>query len=81
MRSLATSPLLRPLVGLAVMLPATAFAHPGHDGPHDFEWELGHLAAHPLATLAGLALLAAGLLLVRFLVRRRAPAARARARR
>ncbi|MFZ5493894.1 MAG: hypothetical protein ACOZE5_00970 [Verrucomicrobiota bacterium] len=40
-------------------LPVLAHAHPGHDGDHDFVWDFAHLAAHPLATTAGLALLAA----------------------
>ena len=30
--------------------PAALFAHPGHDGDHDFTWDFSHLAAHPVAT-------------------------------
>jgi len=33
-------------------------AHPGHDDGHELTWDLGHFAAHPLATLGGLAVLA-----------------------
>lgn len=44
-----------PLAGL-LAAPALAFAHPGHDGDHDFEWDFGHFVSHPLATLACLAL-------------------------
>jgi len=48
---------------------------PSHDGPRDFEWDLGHPAAPPFASLAGLALLAAaGWAVARLLRRRRAPA-------
>ncbi|MBL9202258.1 MAG: hypothetical protein JNL39_17235 [Opitutaceae bacterium] len=32
------------------------FAHPGHDGDHDFTWELRHLVEHPFATAGWLAL-------------------------
>lgn len=42
------------LAGLFVA-PALAHAHPGHDGDHDFVWDFGHFVAHPLATLAGAA--------------------------
>lgn len=34
-------------------------AHPGHDDGHELTWDLGHLAAHPLATGAWLLLIAA----------------------
>jgi hydrogenase/urease accessory protein HupE len=45
--------LRRPLLLIALFaVPALAFAHPGHDGDHDFGWDFGHLAAHPVATLA-----------------------------
>lgn len=54
------SPRLRALsLAAALCLPVLAHAHPGHDGDHDFVWDFAHLAAHPLATMAGLALLAA----------------------
>jgi len=39
------------LVATAFALPALAYAHPGHDGDHDFVWDYEHLAAHPLATV------------------------------
>lgn len=35
----------------AALAPLTALAHPGHDGDHGLEWDFGHLAEHPLATL------------------------------
>lgn len=73
MRTHCLLPALRSLVLLTV-LPAAALAHPGHDGPHDFEWDLGHLATHPLATFAGLAFLAAAGWAVARSLRRRAPA-------
>ena len=38
---------------------APALAHPGHDG-HDFTWDFGHLASHPLATLGCSVVLVAG---------------------
>lgn len=43
----------------ALLFPALAHAHPGHDGDHDFVWDFGHLVANPLATIACLSLLAA----------------------
>ena len=42
-------------------LPAVAQAHPGHDG-HELTWDLGHLAAHPFATLLWVVLFSAGIL-------------------
>ncbi len=52
---------LRPTFGLAVFCASAvlAQAHPGHDDGHELTWDLGHLAAHPLATLAGLTVLVA----------------------
>jgi hypothetical protein len=53
------------------MLPAIAQAHPGHDG-HELTWDLGHLVAYPIATLAcflvcgGIAWTAARILRLRF---------------
>jgi hydrogenase/urease accessory protein HupE len=41
------------------VLPALAYAHPGHDD-HELTWEFSHLAAHPLATLGCVAFLAVG---------------------
>jgi urease accessory protein len=35
---------------------SVALAHPGHDDGHELTWELGHLAAHPLATFGCLAI-------------------------
>jgi hypothetical protein len=37
------------------LAPLAAFAHPGHDGPHDFEWDFDHFVEHPFATIACLA--------------------------
>lgn len=39
-----------------VALSSWAHAHPGHDD-HELTWDFGHLAAHPLATLAGFGVL------------------------
>jgi hydrogenase/urease accessory protein HupE len=47
-------------VAAAFAAPLSAFAHPGHDGDHDFTWTFSHLVAHPLATLGCLALIAIG---------------------
>ncbi len=47
------------LAAAALVAPLTALAHPGHEGDHDFTWELSHLAAHPIATFLCLAVLAA----------------------
>lgn len=44
----------------ASLVPLLAQAHPGHDGPHDFEWDFVHLANHPLATFLGAVVLGAG---------------------
>ena len=45
--------LRRPLLLIALFaVPALAFAHPGHDGDHDFGWDFEHLVTHPVATLA-----------------------------
>lgn len=49
---------------LATLLaPASAFAHPGHEGDHDFTWTFSHLVDHPLATLSCFALIATGALI------------------
>ena len=48
------------LVATAFALPALAHAHPGHDGDHDFTWDFDHFASHPLATIACIAVVAAG---------------------
>jgi hypothetical protein len=55
---------------------ASLAAHPGHDDGHELTWELGHLAAHPLATAACLLLIAAAGWAT-FVLFRRAPALRA----
>jgi hydrogenase/urease accessory protein HupE len=47
------------IVSLILVSPALALAHPGHEG-HELTWDLNHLAAHPLATLYCLAIVAAG---------------------
>ncbi len=52
--------LRRVLLTATVLAPVSAFAHPGHDGDHDFTWTFSHLAAYPLATLGCFALIAAG---------------------
>jgi urease accessory protein len=39
----------------ALAIVSLAQAHPGHDDGHELTWELGHLAAHPLATFVCLA--------------------------
>lgn len=49
----------RLLVAALFSLPLLAQAHPGHDGDHELVWDFGHLASHPLATLACFTLLAA----------------------
>lgn len=50
---------LRSLLLAAVFaVPALAHAHPGHDGDHDFVWDFEHLASHPIATLAYIAIAA-----------------------
>ncbi|AOS45262.1 hypothetical protein Verru16b_02341 [Lacunisphaera limnophila] len=63
------------LLAAALLLPAVAQAHPGHDGDHDFVWDFGHLTANPLATIACISLLVAAAWGVRRLVKGR-PAAR-----
>ena len=55
---------------LAFLAPTTlVWAHPGHEG-HEFTWDIGHLAAHPAATLGWLALGLLGGGCTWFLVRR-----------
>jgi hydrogenase/urease accessory protein HupE len=46
---------IRSAASLLLLSATVAQAHPGHDGHEggDFTWDLGHLAAHPLATLGG----------------------------
>lgn len=54
-----SSPFRHVLTLSAVFLAASvAHAHPGHDG-HELTWDFRHLAAHPLATLGCIAILAA----------------------
>lgn len=48
------------LLAAVFTAPAIAHAHPGHDGDHDFVWDFGHLASHPLATLAYIAVAGVG---------------------
>ncbi|HYD85230.1 MAG TPA: hypothetical protein VEA63_14290 [Opitutus sp.] len=50
--------LARIAVLAATFTPVVALAHPGHDD-HDFTWEFSHLAAHPVATLLCVTVLAA----------------------
>jgi hypothetical protein len=40
------------LAFVALSAASLARAHPGQDDGHELTWELGHLAAHPAATLA-----------------------------
>lgn len=47
------------LPALLLVSTGTVWAHPGHDDGHELTWELGHLAAHPLATFACVFLLGA----------------------
>jgi hydrogenase/urease accessory protein HupE len=65
-----------PLAGL-LAAPALAFAHPGHEGGHDFEWDFGHFASHPLATTLCVAVLAISVWAVWRLVKSKPAAARA----
>lgn len=64
--------------GFAALLATAALlrAHPGHDDGHELTWDLGHLAAHPLATAGCLAVLAAGAWVGVQLLRRGAEPAR-----
>ena len=48
------------LIATAFAVPALAYAHPGHDGDHDFVWDFEHVTSHPLATILCLSVLAAG---------------------
>jgi hydrogenase/urease accessory protein HupE len=48
------------LLASLLAAPVIAHAHPGHDGDHDFVWDVDHLASHPLATLACATMIAAG---------------------
>ena len=74
-----TQRLVRSLGLAALLLPALAHAHPGHAGPRVFEWDFGHVADHPVATVAGLGLVAAVGLTAWVLSRnRRAAASRVR---
>ena len=72
------SPFRRAAVTSILILASAASlaAHPGHDDGHELTWELGHLAAHPLATAACLLLIAAAGWTT-FVLVRRAPALRA----
>jgi urease accessory protein len=67
-------PSLCRLLSLAALLaPVLAQAHPGHDGGHDLEWDTSHFAAHPLATILCVGVLAAGIwAVVQFIRSRRA---------
>ncbi len=48
------------LLASLLAAPVIAHAHPGHDGDHDFVWDVDHFAAHPLATLACASVVVAG---------------------
>jgi hypothetical protein len=56
---------------LALLAPVLAQAHPGHDGGHDLEWDTSHFAAHPVATILCVGMLAIGIWTVVQLVRSR----------
>ena len=62
------------LASLALLVSAPRLlAHPGHDG-HELTWDLGHLAAHPVATVGCLVVLGAAVALL-WRLSRRAPVA------
>jgi hydrogenase/urease accessory protein HupE len=47
-------------VAVVTALISVARAHPGHDGHEgggEFTWDFSHLVSHPLATVAGIALM------------------------
>ena len=44
------------VLGAFITSVRSAYGHPGHDD-HEFTWDLGHLAANPLATLGCIAVL------------------------
>jgi hypothetical protein len=54
------SRLLARLVLAALLAPALAQAHPGHDGDHELVWDFQHLASRPLATIECIVLVTAG---------------------
>jgi hydrogenase/urease accessory protein HupE len=56
-----------------VLSSAVVWAHPGHDD-RELTWDFSHLAAHPFATLGGLAVMAAAGGICWFLIRRAANA-------
>lgn len=64
----------------ALLLPALAQAHPGHEG-HELTWDFDHLANHPLATLVCVGALTAAFWGVRELMHARRAKAEARTRR
>ena len=50
------------LIALLAVLPAVAFAHPGHDGGHDLTWDFSGGFGHPISGLDHvLAMVAVGL--------------------
>jgi hypothetical protein len=66
-------------IGWMVLISRVA-AHPGHDDGHELTWDLGHLAAHPLATFGCVVLLTGVIGTGWYLLRRRSrvqPAANA----
>jgi hypothetical protein len=65
------NPTRRLLTTAALLAPVLASAHPGHDGGHDLEWDTDHFAAHPVATILCVSVLAAGLWVVTQLIRSR----------
>jgi hypothetical protein len=51
-----------PLAAVLPVFAAVAQAHPGHDGHEgggEFTWDFSHLAAHPFATAAAVAVIVA----------------------
>jgi hydrogenase/urease accessory protein HupE len=69
---------MKPLLRLGVLFSigwmasvAPLWAHPGHDEDHGLVWDFNHLASHPLATLACVAVLTGAIWLGWQFVRRR----------
>lgn len=57
-----------------VVLVSSVQAHPGHDDGHELTWELRHLAKHPGATFAWVAVFGALLAVMMWAARRSAEA-------
>ena len=62
-----------PLAAVLPVFAAVAQAHPGHDGHEgggEFTWDFSHLAAHPFATAAAVAVIVVAVWMVAKSVRR-----------